>query len=134
MDDRMAGGCEVIRDERTMAAPPHRFGAHECNPFRLRSTNDLVNTLPERIGLHIVGVPPKGPILPRYIGRIRKRSAAAAEVGNGFIPHLARSECFRERLLVKVGIAAGGRKPAYIGKATDSGTGKDIKKFGKRSG
>src|SRR4051812_4651151 len=69
--DWYSSGYQSIRDERTMAAPRHCFGAHDRGSVFSGSFDEGLKCRVEFLRLHVVRIATKRGILPSAVHRIR---------------------------------------------------------------
>jgi len=79
VNDRMAGGFEVIRNERAMALPPERFGAHDGGAFLVSEFEQTLDARAKFRSHHEIRVAAECFVPPNRVGRIRQGLATAAE-------------------------------------------------------
>ena len=68
-----------VRDERTMAAPWQRFGAHQCDPALVCQLDQFFEALRKFRGLHVIRITSKGSIVPAQVERIAPSMTQPAE-------------------------------------------------------
>src|SRR5690606_40538941 len=75
----VAGGLQVISDQRAMAAPPHGFGAKYCGAAPACQLQQARASAREFGAGHMVGITAKRWVAPDRVDRVRGRAPAAAE-------------------------------------------------------
>src|SRR5260221_1196436 len=78
--DRYAANRQRVRHQRPVAAPRHRFGAHNGGGSLPGELDQARNSGLEFRRLHVVRKAPETGVSPARIGRIRTRVAQAAEL------------------------------------------------------
>jgi hypothetical protein len=73
---------EVVGEQPSMAAPPHRLRAHHGDVARPGEREQLVDSGAELAGAHVVGVGPELLVAQAGVRRVGDRSATAAERGH----------------------------------------------------
>ena len=103
-----------IGDERAMASPWHRFGAHQCNPVLVRQLDQFFEALFKFWGPHVIRVTPKGGISPAHIERIPLRMAQAAQSRQVNVAQAGFLQCPGQCSLVELGVMPGARHRPHI--------------------
>jgi hypothetical protein len=68
-----------IGNQRTMAAPGNRFGAHDRGGLEISQTQKVIERLLKLTRLHVVGVCAEAGVSPQSIPRVASSATAAAE-------------------------------------------------------
>jgi hypothetical protein len=89
-----------------VAAPWHRFGAHNRGALRGGNINQFAQALTELRSLHVIGVAPETRILPGGVDRILPRVPQATESGHMRIPDMSAAQRSRELLSVVLRVPA----------------------------
>ena len=103
-----------IGDERAMAAPWHRFGAHDCDPFLLSQPDQFFEALLKCWRLHVIRVTPEGGISPAHIERIALGMAQAAQFRQVNVAQAGFLQCPGQSSLVELGVMPGARHRPHI--------------------
>ena len=114
IDDSVAGGFEVIRDERAMALPPQRLGTHDGGAFFAREFQESIDAGAELRSHHKIGIAAKRFVAPGAVGGIRQRFATPSKFRKMNIFNADFGERFGQILLAEVRQAARARKSADI--------------------
>lgn len=77
--DRLAGGFEVIRDERAMTLPPERFGAHDGRTLLVGEFQQAIDAGAKFRCHHEIRIAPEGFVAPDRVGGIGRSLAASAK-------------------------------------------------------
>ena len=73
---------QCVTNQRAVAAPGNRFGAHQDTTLSARQVRDPLNVVGELRGLHVVRIASKREILPARVWRIGSRMAQAAQASD----------------------------------------------------
>ena len=109
-----------IRDQRPMAAPRHRLGAH--NSRRFRSSQLLQTRQPHQklIRLHIIRKPAKTGVVPTQVHRIRLRMPQSTQFFQMHIPNSGRPQMPRQSFPIKLWIVPRTRNTPHIHHTLDA--------------
>ena len=93
-----------IRDERAMAPPGHRLGAHQAYLLLPGHVNQHLQILLELGCLHIVGKSPKGRVTPGLIRRIVASMTQASQACDMLIADASGMQGIRQGFLVELSV------------------------------
>src|SRR5207302_3814875 len=103
-----------------MAAPRHRFGAHDGSTFLAAHVNEGCEPILERFGLHVIGITAKACVAPAGVRRVLARMPQTAERGQGNVFDILRFQRMAKRVTVELRVMARTWHSANVRKACDS--------------
>ncbi|EEF26456.1 conserved hypothetical protein [Ricinus communis] len=118
--DGHAAHQQRIGDERAVAAPRHRFRAHQRAGPALRELDDRVDVGREFVGLHVVRVAAERRVAPAGVRRVLERAAQAAEAFQVTVFDTGIGQRRGELVLPELRIVARFRHRADIEQAGDA--------------
>ncbi len=120
--NRDAAREKSICDQRAMAAPGHRFRAHDRDGgFAFSAGLPVCFEMAQRFqiagelfGLHVIGITAKTVVSPSGVDRILAGMAQAAETGHVLVGDLTCGKRFGQRFAIKLRIIPGAGNGADI--------------------
>jgi len=103
-----------VSDERAMAAPGHRFSAHQGDLTLLSRLDRRFDALRKLLRLHVIRIAAKGGISPASVGRIAPGMAKAAKTWHVDIFQAELHDRSSQRILIELRIVSGTRHRAHI--------------------
>lgn len=101
-----------VSNHVSMTTPGNSFGAHYCRGLPRGELKQIIKPSPEFWGCHIIGIAPKGRMMPACISRSGTGFATAAKFFAGKVTDSLFRQPFRERLCIKLGqFSAAGQAP-----------------------
>ena len=97
-----------------MAAPRHRFSAHQGDLILLSRLDRCFEALHKLLRLHVIRIAAKGGISPASVGRIESGMAKAAETWHVDILQAELHERSSQRMLIELRIVRGTGYRAHI--------------------
>src|SRR5690349_6873044 len=117
VEDAFARREQIVGDDATMAAPPHRLGAHDRAPPLVPERAELRQAGAKRLAHRVVGVVVEALILPAGIHLRRYAAAAAAQAAERRDVDVVEAEGRErggERLAIVLRIAGRARHRAHV--------------------
>ena len=105
---------ERICNQRTVAAPGHRFRTHDCSTAFARQMNEFVETFIKLRSLHVIRKAAKACIAPRGVGRVAARMPEAPECGHVTIMNSHRLQRVTQKNFVELRVVSGTRNGSHI--------------------
>ncbi len=131
---RHAAGRQGIGQERSVATPGHRLGAHHRHRSLVRQLAQLAQALLELGGEHVVGEAPEAGVAPGAVGRVRSRAAQPPEPRQVPVVDALPLQRLPEGLLVVLGVVARARHGSDVGQDPDAVGGEDLHQLGEGAG
>ena len=97
-----------------MTAPGNGFGAHNCNPLRLRKFYQIVQILPELRRLHVIGEATEAGVMPTGVEGIPARMPEATQSGHVTVVKASGMQGRRQFASVELRIVPRTRDGAHI--------------------
>jgi len=123
VEDGLATREEMVRDDATMASPPHGLGAHDRATLPAPFANQAVESRPERRRERVVGIVVEADVGPQAV-HIRRQAAVlaaqATECGGVLVGDTAGRERGGERIVVELRIGSRARDLPDIHDAFDA--------------
>ncbi|MET3139271.1 acyl-CoA synthetase (AMP-forming)/AMP-acid ligase II [Undibacterium sp. GrIS 1.2] len=122
--DDLACGDSVheqgVGDQRAVAAPGYRFGAHQRDAVISGELDDTREVRGEIGRLHVVGITTKRRVALGGVGRVRCRRPKAAEAACVGVPDVRGGQRRRQGILVELWVVARARHGANIDQLRDA--------------
>lgn len=103
-----------IRYQGAMTAPGNGFGAHNCDPLRLRKFYQVVQMFPELRRLHVIGEATEAGVMPSGVEGITARMPEATQTGHVTVMESSGMQGSRQFASVELPIMPRTRDSAYI--------------------
>src|SRR5690606_19693174 len=110
---------QLVREHRSVTAPPDRLGTHDGRSLLLGNNQQIRQRCFELRRLHVIGIPTKRLVAPCRIHRIRPRAASSAERLEPRVCHAMLLQRILESVLTKMRVLARAGKAAHISDALD---------------
>jgi hypothetical protein len=123
VEDLVAVGEQVVGDDPSVAAPPHRLGAHHGGGPLGAPAVQVVEGVAELLGQRVVGVVVEAAVLPPAVDLVG-HALARSSSGEALRPHQVdadRGERRAERVLVELRVPPRARQPADVDDQLDAG-------------
>jgi hypothetical protein len=121
LDAHLLDEHEVVGEQATMAAPPHRFGAHDCHPAGPCQGGELCDPFGELVGHHVIGIGAELLVAQSDVRRIWCRLASTTERRQPPVVHPVLGEPRRHLLAGEVRVSPAAREPADVDDGLHSG-------------
>jgi hypothetical protein len=119
-DDSNAAHAQRVGHQRPMAAPRHRFGAHDRCALLTAQSDQLIETVRKFLRLHVIGIAAKARVPPASVGGVLAGVSQTAQRAQGDIFDAMRLERFAQRISVELRVVARPRHRADIDEAFDA--------------
>jgi hypothetical protein len=119
-DDSNAAHAQRVGHQRPMAAPRHRFGAHDRCALLTAQSDQLVEAVRKFLRLHVIGIAAKARVPPAGVGGVLAGASQTAQRAQGGIFDAMRLERFAQRISVELRVMARPRHRADIDEAFDA--------------
>lgn len=116
---RPASAHQRIRDQRPVAAPGHRFGAHDGGGPALAASHQVPQGFPEAIRLHVVRIASEAVAPPSQVHGIGPAFPPPAQLPHVPVLQARFLQAFGERLGIELGIPSRSGKPPDIDQGSD---------------
>ena len=103
-----------VSDKRPMAAPRHRFSAHQGDLILLSRLDRFFEALHKLVRLHVIRIAAKGGISPACVGRIALRMTKASKSWHVDVFQAELLQVSRQRSLIELRIMRRTRHRAHI--------------------
>jgi hypothetical protein len=121
-----------VADQRSVAAPRHRLGAHDGGGLLARDVQQVVDPRDEFRCLHIVRVPAERGVAPSAVNGLLGRTAQAAQLLEPHIPDAVGGHTDRQRVLHVLRVVPRFGDRAHVGQGCDAVRGEHLDQFGQR--
>src|SRR6185369_2632440 len=131
---RDASDEQRVSDERAMAAPGHRLGAHQDDPLTGRQFDALADRRLERRRLHVIGEPSKTAVAPSEVDRVGTGPPQSPQTWHVRVPDMSGRQRCGEPVIGKLWIVTRAWNLPYVHQMLDLVPGQELEKRVDRPG